>query len=256
MKLRPLPALADNYIWMLHDGCAALVVDPGDPTIVLQALEAEGVQLQAILVTHHHGDHVGGVAQLQRQTQAPVFGPSGEPMPEPCTRLQHLQHIHLLGLDITVLGVPGHTAGHIAYYCQPANEDPILFCGDTLFCAGCGRLFEGTPAQMQASLALLMDLPDATRVCCAHEYTLSNLRFAATVEPDNHHIAEQIRICTAQREQGLPTLPSTLGRERQINPFVRTEHTSVIMAARLHDPQGVAHDGVFATLRQWKNNFR
>ena len=176
-------------------------------------------------------------------------------MPEPCTRLRHLQHIPLLGLDITVLDVPGHTAGHIAYYCQPANEDPILFCGDTLFCAGCGRLFEGTPAQMQASLALLMALPDATRVCCAHEYTLSNLRFAAAVEPNNPHIAEQIGICTAQRAQGLPTLPSTLGRERQINPFVRTEHQSVDMAARLHDPQGVARDGVFATLRQWKNHF-
>ena len=215
MKLRPLPALADNYIWMLHDGCAALVVDPGDPTIVLQALEAEGVQLQAILVTHHHGDHVGGVAQLQRQTQAPVSVHPVSLCPNPA-RLQHLQHIHLLGLDITVLGVPGHTAGILPTIANPPTKIPSCFAA--IRCSAQGVVaFEGTPAQMQASLALLMDLPDATRVCCAHEYTLSNLRFAATVEPDNHHIAEQIRICTAQRGKGLPTLPSTLGRERQIN---------------------------------------
>lgn len=255
MKLRPLPALADNYIWMLHDGHEALVVDPGDPTIVVQALESEGVQLQGILVTHHHGDHVAGVKALHDHTQAPVFGPAQEPVPEPYTPVSHGQHIRVLGLDISVLDVPGHTAGHVAFFCQPHGEDPVLFCGDTLFSAGCGRLFEGTPEQMQTSLALLMTLPDATRVCCAHEYTESNLRFAAAVEPHNRDITAHALTCRARLQQGLATLPSTLGRERQINPFVRTDQPSVVAAVRHHDPVGVERHGVFATLRQWKNQY-
>lgn len=256
MNLLPLPAFADNYIWMLHDGQRALVVDPGDAQPVLQALQQEGVQLQGILVTHHHGDHIGGVAELREATGAAVYGPAHEPMPEPLHRVVGGDTVRLLELDFQVIDVPGHTAGHIAYVAQPAGEDPILFCGDTLFSAGCGRLFEGTPAQMQASLARLTALPDATRVCCAHEYTLSNLKFALEVEPDNAVLVRYAEQCQTLRAQNRPTLPSSIATERQINPFLRSDQPSILASARRFDAQGVERDGCFATLRQWKNQYR
>lgn len=255
MKLIPLPAFTDNYIWMLHDGQRALVVDPGDARPVLQALQHQGVQLQTILVTHHHGDHTGGVETLRTATGATVYGPANEPMPEPLQRVVDADTVRALDLDFQVLDVPGHTAGHIAYVCQPANDDPILFCGDTLFSAGCGRLFEGTPVQMLASLNRLAALPDATRVCCAHEYTLSNLKFALEVEPDNTQLADYTARCMALRQQGLPTLPSRIALERQINPFLRSEQATVRASANRFDAPGVAQNGAFATLRQWKNQY-
>jgi hydroxyacylglutathione hydrolase len=159
MTLLPLPAFDDNYIWMLHDGHQALVVDPGDAQPVLQALQAQHLQLQAILVTHHHADHVGGVAELRAATGATVHGPAGEEMPEPLQRYSEGDALDLLGLRFEVLDVPGHTAGHIAWYCPDVDGAPVLFCGDTLFSGGCGRLFEGTPAQMLASLDKLAALP-------------------------------------------------------------------------------------------------
>jgi hydroxyacylglutathione hydrolase len=256
MKLIPLPAFADNYIWMLHDGRRALVVDPGDAQPVLQALQHEGVQLQSILVTHHHGDHTGGIETLCACTGATVFGPASEPIPVPLERLSGSHTVHLLGMHLRVLDVPGHTAGHIAYYGQPqGGESPVLFCGDTLFSAGCGRLFEGTPGQMLASLNLLASLPDDTRVCCAHEYTLSNLRFAQEVDPQNQALADYAAACHRLRQQGLPTLPTTLAIERQINPFLRSDQPDVIASVRRFDAPGVARNGVFATLRQWKNQY-
>lgn len=256
MKLLPLPAFEDNYIWMLHDGKNALVVDPGDAQPVLAALQREGVQLQGILVTHHHGDHTDGVDTLRETCGAPVFGPARENIPKPLTPLRDGDAVDLLGLRFAVLDVPGHTAGHIAYYATLPDADPILFCGDTLFSAGCGRLFEGTPQQMLASLQRLQSLPAATRVCCAHEYTLSNLRFAQAVEPTNPDLAAYTQHCQALRAQGLPTLPSTLAMERQINPFLRSEQAAVIAQVTCIDPVGVAQDGCFASLRQWKNSYR
>jgi len=256
MNLLPLPAFADNYIWMLHDGQRALVVDPGDAQPVLQALQQEGVQLQGILVTHHHSDHTGGVAALRDATGAAVFGPAHEPMPEPLQRVQGGDTVRLLDLDFQVLDVPGHTAGHIAYVCRPDTEEPILFCGDTLFSAGCGRLFEGTPAQMHASLTHLAALPDATRVCCAHEYTLSNLKFALEVEPDNAVLVRHAEHCQTLRAENRPTLPSTIATERQINPFLRSDQPSILASARRFDAQSVERDGCFATLRLWKNQYR
>ena len=183
MNLLPLPAFADNYIWMLHNAQQAVVVDPGDPQPVLEALQSMGLSLQAILVTHHHADHVGGVGVLRERTGARVYGPAGEDIPQPCTGLTQGDTVQVLGLTLEVLDVPGHTAGHIAYYGAQVNDgdEPLLFCGDTLFSGGCGRLFEGTPAQMHTSLNQLSALPDNTRVCCAHEYTLSNLKFALAV---------------------------------------------------------------------------
>jgi hydroxyacylglutathione hydrolase len=258
MNLIALPAFTDNYIWMLHDTRRALVVDPGDADVVLAALQRLSLQLDTILVTHHHADHTGGVAQLREATNATVYGPTRETMPEPIRRLDGGDAVQALGLSFQVIDVPGHTAGHIAYYCAaPADlQAPLVFCGDTLFSGGCGRLFEGTPAQMLASLDALAALPAATRVCCTHEYTLSNLRFARAVEPSNTALAQYQTDCIALRARGQSTLPSSLALEMSINPFLRSRVPAVASAAVAFDPS--AHDtvGVFAALRQWKNEFQ
>jgi hydroxyacylglutathione hydrolase len=259
MMMEPiaLPAFADNYIWMLHDGARALVVDPGEAQPVQAALDARRLELAAILVTHHHDDHVGGVDALRARLKGPLFGPAREDIPQPFTPLRGGDRIEALGLAFEVLDVPGHTAGHIAYLHRPARgEAPLLFCGDTLFSAGCGRLFEGTPAQMHMSLSRLAALPPDTRVCCTHEYTLSNLRFAAAAEPGNRDIRSHAAWCEDLRARGRPTLPSTIGRELKINPFLRCNVAEVAASARAH---GAANDepvAVFAALREWKNEFR
>ncbi|MCZ8220286.1 MAG: hydroxyacylglutathione hydrolase [Acidovorax sp.] len=261
MNLLPLPAFTDNYIWMLHDGRQAIVVDPGDAAPVVQALDDLGLGLQAILVTHHHADHVGGVDALREATGARVFGPARERIPEPLVRLAQGEVIEgpdVLGLRFTVIDVPGHTAGHIAYYCADMDGEPLLFCGDTLFSGGCGRLFEGTPAQMLDSLDQLAALPGNTRVCCTHEYTLSNLKFARAVEPGNAALLHYSSQCEALRAQQQPTLPSRMDLERDINPFLRVRQPAVAQAARGHDAQVPEDDAVavLAALRQWKNEFR
>jgi hydroxyacylglutathione hydrolase len=256
MKLIPLPAFSDNYIWMLHDGRRALVVDPGDAQPVLEALQQAGLQLESILVTHHHADHTGGVAVLRQACGAQVYGPATEDMPEPLTRLQGGQCCTALGLSFQVMDVPGHTAGHIAFYCEAMDGVPLLFCGDTLFSGGCGRLFEGSPAQMLSSLDSLARLPDDTLVCCTHEYTLSNLQFALAVEPGNATLQQYHSDCQRLRAQGQPTLPSSIGLERQINPFLRSRVPAVMAAAAAHDAAMCHSLGAFATLRQWKNDYR
>jgi hydroxyacylglutathione hydrolase len=266
MTLVPLPAFADNYIWMLQDGTHAIVVDPGQAEPVFDALARDRLQLAAILVTHHHADHTGGVAALREATGARVFGPASERIPEPSVPLAQGDHAEALGLRFEVFDIPGHTAGHIAFFLPgdanrgPAGDGgaPLLFCGDTLFSGGCGRLFEGTPAQMLASLDTLAALPDDTRVCCGHEYTLSNLRFARAVEPANDELTHYMARCESLRAAGQPTLPSQLGIERRINPFLRTREATVLQALQVH--AGLAADAaqadVFAALRQWKNDFR
>jgi hydroxyacylglutathione hydrolase len=223
---------------------------------VVQALEVHGLQLAAILVTHHHADHVGGIAALRGLVQGPVWGPAREDIPLPYTPLEEGDKLQVLGLNFHVIDVPGHTAGHIAYMQDDAVESPLLFCGDTLFSAGCGRLFEGTPAQMSASLAKLSALPADTQVCCTHEYTLSNLRFAAAVEPGNADRAAYDAQCQALRAAGRPTLPSRIGLERQINPFLRCHAPEVVAAAQARDASSQGDVAVLATLREWKNNFR
>jgi hydroxyacylglutathione hydrolase len=255
MKLIPIPAFNDNYIWMLHDAHHALVVDPGDAQPVREALAQHHLTLGAILVTHHHGDHTDGVNELRQATGAKVFGPAKEDMPEPLQRLHDGDLINLLGLTFRVLDVPGHTAGHIAYFAEAPGDDPVLFCGDTLFSAGCGRLFEGTAAQMLDSLTRLAALPDATRVCCAHEYTLSSLRFALAVEPDNADtLAYQTR-AQALRHEGQPTLPSSIALEKAVNPFLRSHLPSVLSAVKQVDAKALGPVGVFAALRSWKDKF-
>ena len=255
MKLIPIPAFNDNYIWMLHDERRALVVDPGDAQPVLTALAQHGLTLASILVTHHHGDHTGGVDALRQRTGAQVFGPAGELMPEPLQRLSDGDIITPLGLRFEVLLVPGHTAGHIAYWGQIPGADPVLFCGDTLFSAGCGRLFEGTPAQMLASLTRLAALPEATRVCCAHEYTLDSLRFALAVEPDNTDLQAYQAHARTLRQQLVPTLPSSIGLEKAVNPFLRTHLPKVAHAVQQIAPNADDPVAVFAALRTWKDKF-
>lgn len=255
MKLIPIPAFNDNYIWMLHDERRALVVDPGDAQPVLTVLAQHGLTLASILVTHHHGDHTGGVDALRQRTGAQVFGPAGELMPEPLQRLSDGDLITPLGLRFEVLLVPGHTAGHIAYWGQIPGADPILFCGDTLFSAGCGRLFEGTPAQMLTSLTRLGALPEATRVCCAHEYTLGSLRFALAVEPDNTDLQAYQAHARTLRQQLMPTLPSSIGLEKAVNPFLRTHLPKVAHAVQQMAPHARDPVAVFAALRTWKDKF-
>jgi hydroxyacylglutathione hydrolase len=261
MTLHPIAAFTDNYIWMLHDGRRAVVVDPGDAQPVLVELARLNLALQAILVTHHHPDHVGGLADLLSQhPAATVYGPTRERIPVAATAVSDGDEFRVLDRPVRVIDVPGHTKGHVAFFlgAQPTPEGrdtPILFCGDTLFSGGCGRLFEGTPAQMHASLAALAALPGPTRVCCAHEYTLSNLRFARTVEPDNAALAAYEARCVALREAGLPTLPSSIEVERAINPFLRCEAPGVVASARQRNADAVDAVAVLATLREWKNVF-
>jgi len=259
IELEPLPAFTDNYIWMLRQGRRAVVVDPGQAAPVSQALAKHGLTLEAILLTHHHGDHVGGVLELREQTGAIIYGPATERLPACDHRLKENDTLQLPGIDasLTVLDVPGHTAGHIAYYGHLGAETPVLFCGDTLFAGGCGRLFEGTPAQMVESLGKLCALPPATLVCCAHEYTLSNLRWALQVEPGNTALQQRWSQASQLRAQSRPTLPSTIASELDTNPFVRTSHPAVTRAAAQQAGIALANPvQVFSCLREWKNNFQ
>ncbi|MFZ9967354.1 MAG: hydroxyacylglutathione hydrolase [Steroidobacteraceae bacterium] len=252
----PVKAFSDNYIWLLEakDAPRALVVDPGDAQPVLEVLKERELELVAILVTHHHADHVGGVQRLVEVTGARVFGPAGEALPIECERLSGGQRLQLdaLGLTFEVLDVPGHTSGHIAYH-----SPGMLFCGDTLFSGGCGRLFEGTAAQMLASLDALAALPPDTRVYCAHEYTLSNLRFALAVDPANARLVEWNQEAEALRQRDLPTLPTTLELELKVNPFLRVRSPAVRQAAESHVGHGLqTATEVFAAVRAWKDGFR
>lgn len=258
MNLVPLPAFNDNYVWMVHDGAQALVVDPGDASPVLQALQSWGLQLAAILVTHHHGDHTGGIQSLKETTGATVFGTGGEGIAGIDHPLHGGETLTVMGLKVQVLAVPGHTRAHVAFWLPMDGHpgpSPILFCGDTLFSAGCGRMFEGTAEQMFTSLQVLSALPDATRVCCAHEYTLSNVRFALEVEPDNAAIKAYQAECIQRRAEAQPTLPSTLALEKQINPFLRCAEPQVRAAATTRERDLDTDEKVFAALRRWKNDY-
>jgi hydroxyacylglutathione hydrolase len=255
IKVLPVTAFRDNYIWLITagDSAKAAVVDPGDAVPVLTALDEHGLALCAILITHHHADHTGGIRQLLGHAAVPVYGPAGEAIPGRSHALEEGDNVVLndLQLSFRVLAVPGHTAGHIAYY-----GHGCLFIGDTLFMAGCGRLFEGTAPQMHTSLQKLLALPETTRVYCAHEYTLSNLRFARAVEPDNAAIRARVDSSEALRRQELPTVPATLAEERQTNPFLRVDQAGVIAAAEKHAGHGLRGGAeVFAVLRDWKDNF-
>lgn len=261
--VHPVPAFSDNYLWLLQspDTRRAAIVDPGDAAPVLKALEARDLDLVCILLTHHHADHAGGVAELTARTGARVIGPRSEKIPCVTAPVGDGDHVDPgLGEPIgRVLAVPGHTLEHIAYLFPSLGADsrPLLFCGDTLFAAGCGRVFEGTPRQMLASLDSLAALADDTLIFCAHEYTLSNLRFAAAADPDAAEVANRLIEAGAMRAAGIPTVPSTIGIERATNPFLRVDQPGIVRQAEGRLGQAPS-DRVetFAAIRQWKNDFR
>ena len=251
-----IPAFKDNYLWLVHDGANAAVVDPGDAQPILDALAQHKLTLTAILLTHHHADHIGGVQQLLQHVKVPVFGPRNDGISAVTHPLDDGDEVRVPGLDLAlrVLEVPGHTLGHIAYVADKTNW---LFCGDTLFAGGCGRMFEGTPAQFTDSLGKLAALPDNTLVYCAHEYTLSNLRFAQAVEPGNVALADRVDAETAKRARNEATVPSTIGLEKATNPFLRYCEPEII--GTLVQQKGFDADAppvkAFAALREWKNTF-
>ena len=253
-----LPAFNDNYIWLIlaDDGERVAVVDPGDAKPVINWLgKHPEYSLSDILITHHHPDHVGGVAALKAGTGCKVWGPAAENIPARDRALEQGDTLKLFGLELQVIAVPGHTLGHIAYYCENHGE-PCLLSGDTLFAGGCGRLFEGTPAQMHASLSTLAALPAATRIYCAHEYTQANLQFAHAVEPDNKDIKVRLEVVQDLRAAGRMTLPSEMALELLTNPFLRADNPSVVSAASNHTGKPLA-PGVetFAAVRAWKDSF-
>ncbi len=251
VEVVPLRAFKDNYVWTMRNDRHAAVVDPGDAAPVIEYLDATGLELAAILLTHHHADHVGGVPDLLARRKVPVYGPAAEPIPTLTRGVSGGDRVDVpeLGLAFEVIDIPGHTRAHAAYYGAKR-----LFCGDTLFACGCGRVFEGTPEQMYASLARLAALPDDTLVYCGHEYTLANIGFAKAVEPANAALAEREAADRRLREAGKPTLPSTIGREKATNPFLRCMEPAVIESANKY--LGARASGpvqVFAAIRDWKN---
>lgn len=252
-ELVALPSFTDNYIWCLHDGRHALVVDPGDPDVVENWLSRHQLTLTTILVTHHHADHTAGLPRLRAGHAATTFGPD-ENIGGLDTVLAGRQSLDLGIFGMAeVIPVPGHTRGHIAYHLP---DQHLLFAGDTLFSAGCGRLFEGTPTQMYQSLQTLTALPDETLLCCTHEYTLANLRFARAVEPDNPAIGLRQQEVETLRATGQPSLPITLGSEKRYNPFLRCHLPSIRQAASAETgSELVTEESVFAAIRAWKDRF-
>jgi hydroxyacylglutathione hydrolase len=254
LSVSALPAFSDNYIWLIHNRHVALVVDPGDPLPVIQAIDQAGLKLLAILNTHHHADHVGGNHALKQRYNCAIYGPESEPIPHLTHPLRGGEHIAFaeLALSLQIIATPGHTRGHIAYH-----GAGYLFCGDTLFGCGCGRLFEGTAQQMHHSLTQLASLPDHTLICCAHEYTISNIAFAKTVDCSNPDLLRREQDDLNKRVQGLPTLPSTLKLEKMTNPFMRCDQPALIAAAtRLTHRTPASESEVFTAIRAAKDQFR
>jgi hydroxyacylglutathione hydrolase len=256
VEIWPVPVLADNYVWVLQSAFSpeVVVVDPGAAEPVMSRLSNCGLTPGAILVTHHHTDHVGGVAGLLEGRRVPVHGPAAESIAFVDRPVRGGDRLELapIGVAVDVLDVPGHTSGHVAYVGRG-----FVLCGDALFTGGCGRVFEGTPAQMVASLDRIAELPPQTSVYCAHEYTEANLRFACQVEPDNADLRSRLEEVASRRVRGLATVPSTLAEELRTNPFLRCGEPSVVAAAERHSGRSPGDRvDVFAIIRSWKDGWR
>lgn len=263
LTISAIPAFKDNYIWCLadNDNGKALIVDPGEAEPVQKHLAENQLKLDTILITHHHPDHVGGVKKLAEAVpDCRIVGPAESPFQDSTSQVHPGDEVIWEDFTFEVLSVPGHTLDHIAYFSDThVDNRPVLFCGDTLFVCGCGRLFEGTPEQMRQSLKTLRDLPDQTAVYCAHEYTLANLEFARHWLPEDDNLREFEEHCQALRKEGKPTVPSVLGNEKRLNPFLRWDDPDVVTAARdygSHHGMPVDTDNaVFAATRHGKDNF-
>jgi hydroxyacylglutathione hydrolase len=256
LDIIPIPAFADNYIWLLHDGRHAVAVDPGEAVPVRDYLERHALDLSAILCTHHHGDHVGGVTGLCEVYNVPVYGPRTENIPGVTRPLAEGDTVDLpdLGIGLDVIDIRGHTRGHIAYLL--AGNPGAVFCGDTLFGCGCGRLFEGSMQELYAALQRLAQLPDGTRIYCGHEYTEANIRFALACEPGNERLKQRALDTRILREAGRPSLPTTIALEKATNPFLRCAEPEVIRAAQQSGEATEPNEfAVFSALRNWKNHF-
>jgi len=260
LKIHPIKAFQDNYIWCIEDSASreCIVVDPGDPQPVTEYLASKKLSLKGILITHHHFDHTAGIAALTSTAPLNVYGPENSKIKSITNPLKNNDQISLLGTNFLVKEVPGHTLDHIAFFSESdsTHNTSWLFCGDTLFSGGCGRLFEGSPIQMLNSLKLLASFSPETEVYCTHEYTLSNLSFAQTVLPNNEAIKDYINNCQQKLSKGFPTLPSTIRTELTINPFLNCAESSLAKAvcnqANLTDTSELA---IFTALRSWKDNF-
>lgn len=256
LEITPVKAFSDNYLWLFRQAGSKLacVVDPGDASPVLAALAAQKLELCAILLTHHHADHIGGVNELLQHFTVPVYGPESKAIPQVTHALHEGDSLRVCETDFEVLEIPGHTLDHIAYFAQTpgASQAPVLFCGDTLFAAGCGRIFEGTAPMMYDSLQKLAALDARTEVYCAHEYTLSNLAFAASVTPEDESVRSRMDAEQNKRRHDQPTLPSTIARELQTNPFLRCAQKDFQQALRAEERDPVR---LFADLRSAKDNF-
>lgn len=255
LNVKPIPAFSDNYIWMLNNDEQKQVVfvDPGEATQILHLIETQSIRPVAILLTHHHADHTGGISEiLNTFPDIKIYGPANEKIPSITHPLNEGDEVTLpeINARFKVLDVPGHTSGHIAYYGQG-----LLFCGDTLFACGCGRVFEGTMAQMENSLRKIASLPAETMLYCAHEYTLDNIGFAKWVEPENKNLLQRETEDVEKQEKGIPTVPSTLDMELKTNPFLRYKIPEVIQAAENFSGKKLTTNAeVFGALRYWKDS--
>ena len=258
LDLSPIPAFSDNYIWGISDGQQAWLVDPGQAEPAIDWLTRKNLTLAGILVTHHHADHIGGIpALLERHPNTPVYGPNSVKISTVTEPLEDGARLNLGPWRLQVFTVPAHTLDHIAFYVEPDNNQPgVLFCGDTLFAAGCGRLFEGSAKQLNQAFKRFKALPPETLICCAHEYTLANLKFAQAVEPSNKQLQQRCQQEHCKRQAGLPTLPSTLAIELATNPFLRANSPEVQVSAKVHAKADLAgEEAVIASLRRWKGTF-
>jgi hydroxyacylglutathione hydrolase len=255
MKIEAIPTLQDNYVWAVHNGHSAILVDPGEAGPILSWLTDRGMTARAILVTHHHHDHVGGISRLLGHFSIPVYGPARGAAKTLATNEGETLNFSDIGLNFKIIETPGHTLDHVCYVGQDIqNEQLHLFCGDTLFSCGCGRLFEGTPAEMYASLTRLAQLPDETQIYCAHEYTLANIAFALEVEPDNPELLARHNEALSLRKRGFATLPISMRTERSTNPFLRCDLPVLIEAASQHVKNRLkAGAQTFAAIRAWKD---
>ena len=256
MNIQSIKAFNDNYIWLINTNEGNLVIDPGESQPVMDYMQQHQLRLTDILITHHHYDHVGGIVDLRKNIDGKVFGPNNPQIEGLDAQVTEGMTVQACGLEFQVLEIPGHTLDHIAYFLADGSQ-PRLFCGDTLFSVGCGRVFEGTPQQMFAALEKLNALPANTLVYCAHEYTLANLKFAQAVEPNNSYITEHIEVCQRQRDADLPTLPSTMELERKINPFLRCSAIGLrqSLESKIQDAKTVSDVEIFKYLRAWKDSF-